>query len=65
MRVIAGQDLCPNANCPKVFDPATGDLLVQGYLSTDVAAPAGEAVVRVPTAVILEAAETLRAEAER
>ena len=61
MRRLAGS--CPNANCPAVWDPETdtGDLLVQGYVSTAIEVPAGESVVRVPAEVILEAAVRLRA----
>jgi hypothetical protein len=63
MQVIAGS--CPNGQCPAVFDLGTGDLLIQGYVSTDVTTPADESVVRVPASVILEAAEALRAGAAR
>jgi hypothetical protein len=58
MRVIAGS--CPNANCPKVMDPGTGEVLVQGYV-TDLETPAGEQIVRLSAELILEAADNLRA----
>lgn len=58
MRVIAG---CPNGNCSKVIDLGAGEVLVLGPTSTDVSTPDGEAAVRVSVAVILEAADALRA----
>ena len=53
---------CPNGNCPQVIDPedASGDVLVQGY-ATEVSAPDGEHVVRLPVAVLTEAMPALLA----
>ncbi len=58
MRVIAG---CPNGNCSKVIDVGAGEVLVLGPTCTDVPTPDDESGVRVSAAMILEAADALRA----
>lgn len=58
MRIIAG---CPNGNCPKVIDDGSDEVTVVGPTRTDVETPDGEGALRIPVAVILEAADALRA----
>ncbi|MDT3441803.1 MULTISPECIES: hypothetical protein [Pseudofrankia] len=51
---------CAAANCPTVFSAADGSLVVQGYVvpaQADV--PAGEARVRIPRELLLQAAREL------
>ena len=63
MRVVAVT--CKHGECPTVWEDE-GDVLVQGYLGgtdTGVTVPAGEAIVRVPRELILEAAARLAQEA--
>jgi len=63
MRVVAEQ--CKRGECPTVWEDGA-DLVIQGYVSdTDggTVVPAGEAVIRVPRALILEAAARLAREA--
>jgi hypothetical protein len=56
--IIAGGD-CGENDCPTVTNAANGMVDVQGYHQADAAAPAGEAVVRIPSSLILEAARAL------
>lgn len=58
MRIIAG---CPNGNCAKVIDDGSDEVTVVGPTSTDVETPDGEGALRIPVAVLLEAADALRA----
>jgi hypothetical protein len=56
--IIAGGS-CGEHDCPTITS-AEGDMVdVQGYHHADVATPEGELVVRVPAALILEAAHAL------
>ena len=61
---VIGSTTCRGGNCPTVLlDEATGAVLVQGYepaadeLSAVGPLPNGEAVVRIPISLLLEAAQ--------
>jgi hypothetical protein len=60
---VIGSTSCRGGNCPTVLlDDETGEVLVQGYepipqeLSEVGPVPAGEAVVRIPVSLLLQAA---------
>lgn len=57
-RVIAGGG-CGENDCPAIALADGGMLDVQGYQQTEVTTPEGEAVVRIPAELILEAARVL------
>jgi hypothetical protein len=64
-RQLAG---CEGGPCPKVFDTDVPDALVQGYAVTDREVlsqlghvPPGEAVVRIPRELLLQAARAMEA----
>lgn len=57
-RVIAGGG-CGENDCPAIALADGGMLDVQGYQQTGVTTPEGEAVVRIPAELILEAARVL------
>jgi hypothetical protein len=54
---------CSGGSCPTIYAGDDGDLLVQGYRTPEthrqVMIPDGEDVVRIPRAVLLEAAARL------
>jgi hypothetical protein len=63
---VIGSTSCRGGNCPTVLlDDETGEVLVQGYepgtaeLAEVGAPPLGEAVARIPVALLLEAARTV------
>lgn len=50
LRLIA-QTGCTDGDCPKLYrDDVTGDVYVQGYVSTRVPTPDGEGALRIPAA---------------
>lgn len=65
LRVLGSSD-CRGGSCPTILlDDASGEVLVQGY-DPDPAAqsqtgpvPVGESVVRIPLALLLEAARSV------
>jgi hypothetical protein len=56
--IIAGGS-CGENDCPTIVRAEGGMIDVQGYSRQDVKTPVGEAVVRIPAALILEAAHAL------
>jgi hypothetical protein len=51
---------CAATNCPTVFSAADGSLVVQGYVvPAQAGVPEGEARVRIPRELLLEAAREL------
>jgi hypothetical protein len=56
--IIAG-GTCGEHDCPTITSADRDMVDVQGYHQADAAAPEGELVVRVPAALILEAAHAL------
>jgi hypothetical protein len=67
LTLVAGDDSCRNGTCPTVFaiDEEPGEAVVQGYVVTDAETlaqldlPPGETAVRVPRALLLDAATCL------
>jgi hypothetical protein len=57
-KILAGGS-CGENDCPTITSAEQGMVDVQGYHQAAVAAPDGELVVRVPAALILEAAHAL------
>jgi hypothetical protein len=57
-KIIAG-GACGENDCPAIALAGDGMLDVQGYQQPGVETPAGEAVVRIPAGLILEAARAL------
>ncbi|HEY1916313.1 MAG TPA: hypothetical protein VGH27_12135 [Streptosporangiaceae bacterium] len=57
-KIIAGGG-CGENDCPAIALAGDGMLDVQGYQQPGVETPTGEAVVRIPAALILEAARAL------
>ena len=59
LEVIA--KLCSAGGCPTIYRTPTGDLLVQGYSveESGVDLPAGEALVRIPRALLIEALDAM------
>lgn len=60
LHVIA--NFCSAGGCPTIYRTPSGDLLVQGYTVDDhsVDLPDGEALVRIPAALIAEAVRSLQ-----
>ena len=56
--IIAG-GTCRQDDCPTITTAEQDMVDVQGYHQSDVATPDGELVVRIPAALILEAARAL------
>lgn len=58
---VAG--VCASGGCPTVYATEEGDLVIQGYAivgpSIDGGLPPGEAVVRIPRELMLQAARKL------
>lgn len=52
---------CGSAQCPTIYVDAdeSGGVFVQGYVVPEQRAPTGEAVVRIPRHLLLEAARSL------
>lgn len=66
---LIGSTECRGGNCPTILlDDATGDVLVQGYepapgeLAQAGPIPAGESVVRIPLALLVDAARVVEEE---
>ncbi|MGF7239112.1 MAG: hypothetical protein ACQSGP_29775 [Frankia sp.] len=66
MELVRVAGACASGACPTVFSTDGDDVVVQGYVVHDQmiqdGLPQGEAVVRLPRSVILEAAGALAAE---
>ncbi len=56
--VIAGGN-CGENDCPTITGADDGMVDVQGYYQADALAPEGEMVVRIPAALVIEAARAL------
>lgn len=56
--VIAGGN-CGENDCPTIISADDGMVDVQGYCRADAPAPDGEMVVRIPAALVIEAARAL------
>lgn len=67
LTLVAGDASCKKGTCPAVFaiDEQPSEAVVQGYVVTDadtlaqLGLPPGETVVRVPRALLLDAAARL------
>jgi hypothetical protein len=63
MQLVPLAQTCKNGACPAVYQAEGGDLVVQGYIVPTGHAvtpvPAGEALVRIPGELILEAARRI------
>lgn len=59
LRVVA--KFCSAGGCPTIYQTATGDLLVQGYIddSKGVTLPDGEGLVRIPPTLLAEALRSM------
>ena len=56
--IIAG-GTCRQDDCPTITSAEQDMVDVQGYHQADISTPEGELVVRIPAALILEAARAL------
>lgn len=63
MQLVPLAQTCRTGACPAVYKTESGDVVVQGYVvperSAMTAVPDGEALVRIPSDLILEAARRL------
>ncbi|WP_019629453.1 hypothetical protein [Actinomadura atramentaria] len=56
--LIAGP-ACTEDDCPQIGLATDGMVDVQGYIQSQITTPDGEAVVRIPAELIMEAARAL------
>lgn len=60
MQLVPVAQTCRAGSCPTIFKTEAGDVVVQGYvvseLPADAVLPDGEALVRIPRELVVEAA---------
>jgi hypothetical protein len=64
MRMTNLATLCPDANCPAIYQTDRGTLMVRGYVvepsaETEIEVVPGEAVVEIPTELVARVAAQL------
>jgi hypothetical protein len=57
-KIIAGGN-CGDSDCPAIMNAGNDMVDVQGYHQADILTPEGEIIVRVPAALIIEAARVI------
>jgi hypothetical protein len=57
-QILAGGG-CGDSDCPAIMTAGNGMVDIQGYHQADARTPDGEIIVRIPAALIMEAARVL------